>query len=175
MYRFSTFILLLFLLTGCTEEEETIEKEQEVIRTVYEKNSKPLEVSIVGNGNQGILVNVDRYCWNEDISVCEAKEPRNPKEAVSEINLKKLAVAFGEKVMVYYSADPSLPKADDFELVQYVDDEIIPTEITYDNNGNFSFIAPSIQGPHYYLLKAIVDNEFKGISYYPFAILVQPE
>lgn len=160
--------MTLLLLSGCTEEQK-VEKVLEKESTVYEVNNDPRDVRIV-IGDSMFKANIDRFCWNEDLTECEKMEPSHPKDTNNEQSSFIGRVKYGEHVQINYDVSDysNLPKGDHFELLLYQNEELVPIEVK-----NNAFIVPEIQGMQYYVYKVTVDNAYKGIAYYSFALNAQ--
>lgn len=179
MKYFLLYISVLFILSGCTEEEveKKIKQEQHETRTVYESNESPREVGIYLKDTL-VFSKIARYCWNENLEVCEELPPPNPKEVVKGNGVAvdvfyKGKVIFGDVIRIYYDKSNLItnkPIATKFELMLYHENGYIPINIE-----NESLVVPEIKGDQHYVFKVINDNEIKGISYQVFVLSAQPE
>lgn len=173
MKRVLLGLALLFVISGCANEEGKKERPLEEISAFYEMSVEPRDVYIQ---TQDTLFQAyhDRYCWNEDLEVCHKIEPRHPKDSTIENGqyIYMGQVKLGESVKISYDSSNynNKPKADRFELLYYQEDKIVPVELE-----NGTFVVPDIKGPQYYVYKATTDNDYKGIAYYPFILNAQED
>ncbi|WP_332651223.1 hypothetical protein [Lysinibacillus sp. 54212] len=177
MKKFMLMIMASLLLVGCQDSPKEKETEVEPYvdnRTVYESNSKPRGIRLdLGENNIDTtpsFVGLLGHCWNEDINQCFSELNYSPEEKIKTYQKSQLPPNTSIKIIFDYdpAKEKTLPYPNTLELYLVKDDQYAPVPIT-DN----SFIIPSENGTYTYVVKSIYDDEFKGIAFHGFQIMVR--